>query len=83
MSDKVHAIPLGLHKHYKGAFYTVIHLAIESTNARAGRQVVVYTSGEYGSTHTRDADEGCETVTWPDGKKRRRFIPWERRSHEE
>ena len=51
-----------LYLHYKGGVYRVLHYAEESTNARAGEQVVVYLSLKYGTVHTRDLSEWVERV---------------------
>lgn len=60
--------------HYKGDEYLVLFQAEESTNARAGDQVVVYVSLTYGKIKCRDLQEFTEMMTWPDGKRRSRFI---------
>lgn len=67
-------IPHKNYKHYKGDVYLVLGVAIESTNVREGRRVVVYTSLQNGTMHTRDEKEFTELVKWPNGDMKPRFM---------
>ena len=60
--------------HYKGGEYLVLFLANESTNERAGGNVVVYVSLTYGKIKCRDYKEFVEIIKWSDGSKKSRFI---------
>jgi hypothetical protein len=64
----------GVYDHYKGGKYTVLFVADDSTNSRAGSTVVVYMSLTYGKVHCRDLAEFVEPVAWLDGTTRPRFI---------
>lgn len=58
-------------QHFKGGFYKVLHTA---RDADTGLDVVVYVSLQDGAVYTRNAFRFEETVEWPDGTKRARFI---------
>ena len=63
-----------IYNHYKGGKYLVLFVVDESTNARLGQKVVVYTSLTYGKIYCRDLSEFTEEVEWPDGSVGPRFI---------
>ena len=63
-----------IYLHYKGGRYFVLGVADESTNARVGGKVVVYISLTYGKMKTRDLEEFCEVIEWPNGEKKPRFV---------
>lgn len=67
------AAPFSVYRHYRGGLYTVVGVAIDSTNSRAHKRTVVYTSHLYGGLHVRDEEEFNEVVEWDDGIKRPRF----------
>lgn len=58
-------------RHYKGGLYIEFARAMESTNERQGREVVVYYSLSKNTWHTRDAIEFDSMVEG----NRRRFSP--------
>ncbi len=51
-----------LFRHYKGGLYVEFARAMESTNARQGREVVIYYSLGKQAWHTRDAAEFDDMV---------------------
>lgn len=61
-----------LYQHYKGDFYRVI----TTCNLSEEREtvMVVYRSMKYGSRWARPLTMFQEIVTWPDGKRRPRFM---------
>jgi hypothetical protein len=71
-------VQVGVHKHYRGPHYLVIGVSQESTNGRAeGMPCVVYISLEgrnVGRLHHRELGQFAETVMWPDGLPRPRFM---------
>lgn len=68
-------IPNHRYDHYKGGKYLVLFVVDDSTNRRAGNKIVIYISLTHGMIKGRDLKEFLAPVTWPDGKKRPRFIP--------
>ncbi len=66
-----------IYDHHKGGKYLVLSVAEESTNSRKGNQVVIYVSLTYGTVKCRDMKEFQESIKWPDGQIRPRFIPAE------
>lgn len=67
-------IPHKNYTHYKGGKYRVLGVAIDSTNEREGRRVVVYTSLANGTMYARDEKEFTEIVMCPDGEMKQRFV---------
>ena len=63
-------------RHYKGGLYIEVARALESTNERQGREVVVYFSLEKQTWHTRDAEE-FDGVVDQLGPMKYRFMPIE------
>lgn len=64
------------YKHYKGALYTLLFVAWDSTNGREGRELAVYVSHATGLVRARELTEFNEIVEWPDGFGRPRFVVW-------
>jgi hypothetical protein len=69
----------GLYRHYRGGLYLV--LLVAETHNHNGDLDVVYASMERGAWRTRPAnrdsrneDSWNDTVEWPDGQMRRRFL---------
>ncbi len=67
-------VKLGLHQHYKGGFYVVLHIAQNRTRGKRGQYSVVYTSCQTGAMLVCDIEEFTEPVKWDDGKINRRFV---------
>lgn len=67
-------IPDRVYEHHKGGKYLVLFVADDSTNARPGNKLVVYVSLTYGVIKCRDLSEFTESVEWPDGQTRPRFV---------
>jgi hypothetical protein len=63
----------GVYSHHRGGHYSVLFLATDSTNSRAGKPVVVYVSMTTGERKVRELIEFLEPVQWPDGTIRPRF----------
>jgi hypothetical protein len=68
-------IPNRVYEHFKGGRYYVLSVADDSTNGRKGNKLVVYVSLTYGVLKCRDLAEFTESVAWPDGITRPRFVP--------
>jgi hypothetical protein len=62
----------GLHKHFKGALYTVLFVARDSETEK---EMVVYVSLKHGTIWVRPVSMFTELVQWPDGHQAPRFIP--------
>ncbi|HEY2216552.1 MAG TPA: DUF1653 domain-containing protein, partial [Solirubrobacteraceae bacterium] len=62
----------GTYRHYKGDLYKVVRLGRLSEQRDV--ECVVYQSLERGHTWIRPLAMWCETVQWPDGCYRARFI---------
>lgn len=64
----------GIYHHYKGATYWVSDVSVVHDT---GRRIVHYHSSKSADQRialSRDYDDFCAVVTWPDGKQRPRFI---------
>lgn len=64
----------GIYTHYKGGRYRVLFLARESTNARRGEPVVVYSSlneGTEGNVYVRTVAEFTEYIIHEDELQQR------------
>jgi len=57
--------------HFKGGKYRVL---FEGLHADGAEPVVIYVSMIYGTVWVRSLSEWNETVKWPDGEMRQRFI---------
>ena len=75
MKNSNYPVEGAVYTHYKGALYTVLFVATNSTNASDGRRLVVYRSRTGGEVYARDLEEFIEDVTWSDGVLRPRFVP--------
>ena len=62
-------------RHYKGGRYLILFEAMESSNGRERKPVVIYASLDKGTVNVRDKEEFFESVEWPDGARRSRFSP--------
>ncbi|OHD23874.1 MAG: hypothetical protein A2Y38_17445 [Spirochaetes bacterium GWB1_59_5] len=70
-----HRVLVGrVYKHHKGGLYTVVSVALESTNSRQRLPVVVYVSLSRGFINVRDLSEWEEVIRWSDGYDRPRFV---------
>jgi hypothetical protein len=67
-------LPGQIYQHKNNHKYRVLHVVHDSTNAREGRQGVVYQSLDDRNINYRDLVEFEEVVEWPDGKMRSRFV---------
>ncbi len=71
-------IPNRIYEHYKGGKYLVLLVAEDSTNDRITddkkNKMVVYVSLTNGKIWCRTLSEFAESVEWPDGQRRSRFV---------
>lgn len=75
MSDAFELREGTVYVHYKGGEYTVVAVAVDATNAADGTKVVVYRAHADGAVYVRNKNEFLQTVIWPDGVQRPRFVP--------
>lgn len=61
------------YRHYKGGTYTLLHVA--RLSEQRDQRVAVYVSHARGSKWVRPWEMFNESVLWPDGVMRSRFMP--------
>ena len=77
MTGRISVIKGGIYLHYKGAYYTVLHVGQDSNNDRNKEHTVIYmslTAPHAGEIRVRHLAEFCKEVDWPSGMRRPRFL---------